>query len=399
MTGFGVTFQGGSVKSDAKLPQWAVSRNGTPLSTRGSGGRPSTRSPTMLRCTSSVPPRIDSDGAVSTDTVQVNVTNTNPQAIAGQDLTVKKKILVTLYGSASYDEDGDALAFAWTRLSGPNVILVGADTATPTFAPMLSAVYVFQLTVADGDGGISSDTVSVTATNSKPTSYAGADKMAAKRAAVPLDGTGSTDPDGDALAFVWTQISGTSVALTDQDTDTASFTPSEAGVYTFRLAVDDGDGGTDVDSVVVTVYGLPPTATISASQTTAETGATIGFDASTSTDPDGIVERFRFDFGDGTVINNTHATASHLYNDPGVYTVTVTVTDDDGNKTSAQVTIRVTTPARNGLADVWWMLELIVVLVAIIAFLLYERQKWRGRARQAQLEVSPPQEKKKDLNE
>jgi sugar lactone lactonase YvrE len=95
-------------------------------------------------------------------------------------------------------------------------------------------------------------------TNQPPVADAGPDQGVSAGASVTLDGTDSTDPDGDALAFAWSQTSGTTVTLTNANTASASFTaPSTAGVLTFELAVDDGNGGTDTDTVNVTVAVTP----------------------------------------------------------------------------------------------------------------------------------------------
>jgi PKD repeat protein len=65
-----------------------------------------------------------------------------------------------------------------------------------------------------------------------------------------------------------------------------------------------------------------------ASFTIANSGMTLSVDGSASTDADGSVASYAWDFGDGTT--GTGATASHTYAAAGTYTVTLTVTDDDG---------------------------------------------------------------------
>ena len=72
-----------------------------------------------------------------------------------------------LLGSGS-DPDGDALSFSWAQVSGPTVLLFGANTAVATFtAPGLqSTTYLaFRLTVSDGRGGVATDDVKITVTN------------------------------------------------------------------------------------------------------------------------------------------------------------------------------------------------------------------------------------------
>jgi len=62
----------------------------------------------------------------------------------------------------------------------------------------------------------------------------------------------------------------------------------------------------------------------------AKPGTPAHFDATTSTDPDGSVARYDWDFGDGTVLPNGGPTPTHTYTRPGTFTVTLTVTDDEG---------------------------------------------------------------------
>ncbi len=73
---------------------------------------------------------------------------------------------------------------------------------------------------------------------------------------VSLNGSSSTDADGDTLSFAWTQTSGTIVTLNNANTATATFTApnvSSAATLQFLLTVSDGNGGTDTETVSVTV--------------------------------------------------------------------------------------------------------------------------------------------------
>ncbi len=91
--------------------------------------------------------------------------NQDPIASAGPDQTVDGGDGVVLTGAASTDPDSDPLTYTWAQTSGPNVSLTGATTVSPTFtAPTLSddVVLTFLLTVSDGRGGLSTDSVSVT---------------------------------------------------------------------------------------------------------------------------------------------------------------------------------------------------------------------------------------------
>lgn len=89
-----------------------------------------------------------------------------------------------------------------------------------------------------------------------------------------------------------------------------------------------------------------PVAAFTASAFRPAASTEVSFDASASADPDGTIVQYAWDFGDGFTgsgVNTTHVYA----NDTGgivIYTVLLTVTDDDGATGTASVEIRVTPP-------------------------------------------------------
>jgi len=94
------------------------------------------------------------------------------------------------------------------------------------------------------------------ASNADPVADAGPGLEVNAGARVRLDGSGSRDPDGDIVSFVWAQESGPPVALAGATTATAEFLAPEVDTVTdlrFRLLVRDDDDGGDEDSVTVTV--------------------------------------------------------------------------------------------------------------------------------------------------
>ncbi|MGZ4946331.1 MAG: outer membrane protein assembly factor BamB family protein [Halobacteriota archaeon] len=115
----------------------------------------------------------DDKGVESTNTAQVTITATNdpPTANAGPDQTVKVKTGVTLDGRQSTDPNSDPITYTWTLVSKPHksaAQLSGGTTAQPAFTPDKTGAYTFKLVVTDKYGAQSSDTVVVTANNSKP---------------------------------------------------------------------------------------------------------------------------------------------------------------------------------------------------------------------------------------
>ena len=95
-------------------------------------------------------------------------------------------------------------------------------------------------------------------TNRQPAADAGANQTVAEGAAVQLDGSTSSDPDGDRLSYIWTAPSG--ITLQNVNTATPSFTAPEVSAdadYTFILVVADATT-TSTDTVTVTIQDTPP---------------------------------------------------------------------------------------------------------------------------------------------
>ncbi|MFA6451056.1 MAG: PKD domain-containing protein, partial [bacterium] len=201
---------------------------------------------------------IVNDGHINSpsDTVVITINNL-PVADAGPDQIIPMtSILVTLDGSASSDADGDPITYSWTQTSGPAVTITGANTSNPTFTPTINTTYTFQLIVNDGFANSAADTVSIRV-NKRPDADAGANLTAQTGLPVTLDGSGSSDADGDPLTYSWTQIAGPAVAISNPTAVTTTFTPSVPGIYTFQLIVNDGYVDSLPDTVDYDIFAAP----------------------------------------------------------------------------------------------------------------------------------------------
>lgn len=127
------------------------------------------------------------------------------------------------------------------------VNMVGTITNTATLA---------SLNEVDSNDENNSAWVTTVVTNHAPTADAGITQTVALNALVMLDGSGSSDPDGHALTYLWTQITGTTaITLSDNTAVTPTFTATTVGVYTFTLTVTDSYGlaSPTVSTVVIFV--------------------------------------------------------------------------------------------------------------------------------------------------
>jgi len=138
--------------------------------------------------------------------------------------------------------------------------------------------------------------------------------------------------DGDATTFTATEIP-TSPNVTHEYT--VNWTVLSQGGAGVTLKKDeDGDGEFEE---TITIH--PPIANFTYTPENPLISKTISFDASNSTDPDGNITSYKWNFGDET--NGTGDTTSHSYSSAGNYTITLTVRDDDGATTSTYKVITV----------------------------------------------------------
>lgn len=196
---------------------------------------------------------------ITTDPAPVNQA---PTAIAGANQSVDELANVTLDGSSSSDPENTALTYAWTQTAGTTVTITNSSAAQASFdAPDVTAVTVsetltFQLSVSDGARSATATTDVVVndvglGVNSPPVSNAGGDQTVAELSNVNLNGSASSDADGDALTYAWLQTAGSNVVLSDVSIAQPSFTSPDVTApetLTFELTVNDG-----TDSVADTV--------------------------------------------------------------------------------------------------------------------------------------------------
>lgn len=190
--------------------------------------------------------------------------NDAPVANAGPNQSVSAGSAVDLDGSGSYDPNGDPLvSYEWTLTTKPagSAAVLDDDTVVdPTFDTDKVGTYVATLVVGDGTLESAPSTVTITAYNTAPTADAGNDQTVETGDTVNLDGSGSSDPQGDALTYAWTMTTKpleSTATLTGSTTETPSFTADVAGEYVVTLVVDDGDLSSEPSTVTITAEDPP----------------------------------------------------------------------------------------------------------------------------------------------
>ncbi len=225
--------------------------------------------------------------------VTVNASNRPPTADAGLDQTVAAGAVATLDGSGSTDPDGDALAYAWQVVQAPAGSAATPDDPTavrPGLTIDLPGIYVVSLTVRDTAGNQATDTVTLSTANTPPVARAGSDQTVVVGQIASLDGLGSSDADGDPLAYAWTLLSapaGSAAALQNATSATPLLATDMPGDFVVQLVVSDGTAVSAADTVTVSTTNSAPVADAGTDPSPVVAGLPVTLDGSASADADG----------------------------------------------------------------------------------------------------------------
>ncbi len=238
---------------------------------------PNVTTPTLL----SFKLKISNDSGASEDTLNVTVMPRIPTANAGGDQTVFSNVSVALSGSQS---SGVIDNYTWAQTAGPSVVLSGSHSASAGFvSPNVNSntILSFKLSVSNSSGS-SDDTVNINVKPMVPVANAGGDQNVLSNSTVNLSASQST---GFIDSYSWSQVSGTSVTLSNPSSATPTFiAPNVANseVLVFKvIAVNSSGYSEDTVSVTVSSSEIPPIANAGSDQTVIA-GATVSLNGSQS---------------------------------------------------------------------------------------------------------------------
>lgn len=283
-------------------------------------------------------------GRLNRWTLRIAPADCTPRSYARLDVSaarVDPGAPVDLDASDSFSINGPVTGYEWDLGTGT----FGAPTANPLRTEIFTrGRYTLRVRASDANGavGVASQLLIV---SQVPTAVIGLPGTPVKQGQyAALDGTGSSDPDGAAIAKYEWDVDG------DNDFDDGlgpqpNIYFGDSGVQSIKLRVTDADGATGTTSTAMFVAPTtPPVAAIEANPNPVVAHEPVAFDGGASSDPDGTVVGYEWDLdGNGSFETSTGASplAGRTYPNATVLSIGVRVTDNDGRTAVAQMPLTV----------------------------------------------------------
>jgi len=297
----------------------------------------------------------------SSVTVQLLRGNQAPIAHAGTDQTLYVGDVAMLDGSASTDDDGDALSYRWRITEAPvnSLTQLSNSAAIRTQFPIdLYGHYQTELIVNDGFLDSVPDKVIIDTRNSAPVANGGADQSAFVGSIVHLNGGASHDVDGNALTYHWSlaeKPNASNAIVIDDRLQQCRIAIDKPGHYVAKLIVNDGEQNSDPDLVAIDTQNSKPVANAGPDQINKTVGIPIELDGSLSSDVDADVLTYIWSLlhqplGSSAVVQQGDQTKATFTPDKtGDYVGQLIVNDGQANSDPATslVTVSVVTPVNH----------------------------------------------------
>lgn len=264
--------------------------------------------------------------------------NDQPVAKAGNNITAAPNETVNFNASASYDNDGTIKLYSWNFGDGKEGL---GKTITHTYT--LPGKYSVMLTVQDNSispCNFNKDSLLVWV-NARPTAVPGENRTIAVNEKIAFDASNSSDKDGEIVNYEWDFGDGSRSTRAKAEHEF-----NKPGSYDVSLKVTDNAAVSNSSAIakLKIIVNAPPIANAGKDAYLAISQTDL-FDAFQSSDPDGTIISYQWDFGDGATTSGIKN--EHSYAKPGTYEVKLTVTDNSGtltSTTSVVKTVRVNAP-------------------------------------------------------
>jgi uncharacterized repeat protein (TIGR01451 family) len=268
----------------------------------------------------SVPEVTRTNGIVSTVVI-----NKNPIANAGTNRVVDTLIEVIFNGSGSYDPDGTIVSYKWDF--GDGAMGYGKDV---THTYLDDGDYIVRLSVSDNWAFTSSHEINVKVLNRPPMARFEVESKDVQAKEVVFNAKESLDLDGQIVEYYFDFGDGTNSGWIETSTVSHIYTDANK-LHTVELSVKDDDGAVNENlaELKITVNNKP-IPKLSVEPLEATTYSDIICRGGLSTDSDGQISYYYFDFGDGSDSGwVTTSEVTHQYTDgTKKYTISLLVKDN-----------------------------------------------------------------------
>jgi|AntAceMinimDraft_17_1070374.scaffolds.fasta_scaffold16744_1 gliding motility-associated-like protein len=249
----------------------------------------------------------DANGCTDTDDITVTI-NPNPVANAGGDQSICIGSSATLIGSAT---GGTPIYnYNWSTSD---------ITDSITVSPAITTTYI--LAVTDANGCTNTDDVTIIV-NPNPTANAGTDRSICDGDNTLIGGSPTASGGTPSYTYTWSPSTGLSSVMASNPT------ANPTNNITYSLTVIDANGCTDTDDITISIYAAP---NINFSANVVDGCEPLLVNFTDSTTPN--IQNYLWNFGDpnsGSDNTSIIQNPSHLFNESGVYDITLSVTTTDG---------------------------------------------------------------------
>ena len=277
----------------------------------------------------------DNDGGTDVDSATVIIASTPPTADAGGPYSGDEGTPIALDGTGSTDVGGTIVQWEWDCDSDGTYDVVATAGLGSTCSFVDEGNFVITMRVTDDDGDTDVDVANVAVSNVAPSIIGPLGPTTGDEGQQLNWSAAATDPGvNDTLTYAWDFGDG----VTESGTS-VNHTYVNEGSYVITVTVDDGDGGVDTSSVTVTIDNVAPVLGLTTIPNAADEGQLLSF--TTSATDVGINDTLTYvwDMGDGNTVAGANVT--YTYPDNGVFTVTVTVSDDAGATDTSSSVVQV----------------------------------------------------------
>jgi len=252
-----------------------------------------------------------------------------PHAVADADeAVIAENLELQFYGNESWDEDGNIVSYTWDFGDGDFAYI---DNPTHVFTQ--NGTYEVKLTVCDNNDLCDSMILSIFV-NKPPIAIVEISKLSIMLGeTITFDASDSYDIDGDVEFFYWNFDDGytSNQALTDHEY-------KNSGLYNVSLKIIDDLNDITTIYYTIEVINKLPIVNFEINPDNGNTLVTFEF-TDLSYDDDGEIEQWNWDFGDGST--SDVQSPDYQYALPGVYYVTLSVTDDQDSTNSTTLPIEI----------------------------------------------------------